>query len=216
MVTHAIFQMDHVNAVLMLPDELHRVLLGHKGPIGVHLQQDAGAGQQLLLGDQPLRGGGKVAVVVVIVQGDPLCLQLGEERVDPFHKGVDLLLGLQLGIGDDDILAANGLVIGNGLVQNLVLQLGQGGVGAGDLQAVFLQPALYILGRVAHKAGELHKRVAHFCHLLQRAPQVVLSQISHAVHLQSIFHNGSSLLCHAERTPPGAGSSRSDNRFFQT
>ena len=49
----AVLEVDDPDAVLVLLEEGHRVLAGGVHPVGVHLQQKVGAGQQLLLGMRP-------------------------------------------------------------------------------------------------------------------------------------------------------------------
>ena len=181
--------MDDLDAVLVLPQEGHRVLLGGVHPVGVHLQQHLGAGDQLLLGDDPVLVGLELVGVVVVVQADALFLQTGKQGVDPVHHPVHILLGLQRLEGDDDVLAANGLVVGDDILQNLVGQAPQAGVGAGGGEPVLVKPALDLLGGMVEEPGELHRGVAHFGHGLQGALHVLLGDVSHAEQLQSVLHS---------------------------
>ena len=117
--------------------------------------------------------------MVVVVQSDALRFQPGDEDVHPVHHGVHLGLGGHALVGDDDVLAADGLVVGDGLLQHVVGQGGEPGVGAGGGEAVLVQPALHLFCAVAEEPGKLHEGVAHLRHGLQGALQVLLGDIPH-------------------------------------
>ena len=125
--------------------------------------------------------------VVVIAEADAFSGQFRLELVGHLHELVQLLLRGQVAAGDDDVLVADGLVIGDGLLEVLG-DLLPAGVGAGDLQAVLVEHGLDLLGAVAEEAGELHEFVAHLADLTKRAVQVVLGDVANAVKLKSVFH----------------------------
>lgn len=139
-------------------------------------------------GDEAVLVGLELVVVVVVVQGDARGVELGLHLLHPLDKGVNLSLGGKALVGDNQVLAANGLVIGNGLLELIAGQLAHAGVGAGGRQAVLIQPAFDLLGAVAEKAGELHRAVAHLRHLAQGAFHVPLCHVAHAEQLQTVFH----------------------------
>ena len=127
-------------------------------------------------------------MVVVVLQGDALRRQLGLELVGKRHEFGDGFFTGQVGAGNDDVLVADGLVVSHGLLKMLGDFL-PAGVGAGNGQAVFIQPGFHFFRRVTEEPGELHAFIADFGNLFQRTFQVFAGDVPQAVHLQSVFHN---------------------------
>ena len=96
--------------------------------------------------------------------------------------------------GDDQNVAADGLVVGDGFFDLVGGDFFDGGVGARCDQAVFIEPSLYVFGIVAKKAGKFHFLVAELCHCGKCAFEIVFGDVAQTEHLQSVLcHNKVSL-----------------------
>ena len=96
--------------------------------------------------------------------------------------------------GDDVDGVFDGLVEGEGACV-IVEQLAEAGVRAGDGYVVFGKHLVNLFGGVAEKARELDQLVADLRHFGNCAGQVVLGDIAHRIHLQTVIHSISSFLC---------------------
>ena len=84
-----------------------------------------------------------------------------------------------------DILAADGLMIGDG-AEHIVFNRLHGHMAGYGHQSVGLQHVLYLLSGIAKETGKFHAVIAHF-----------LEPLEHTVHiLRHFFAGGIQLICH--------------------
>ena len=180
--------MDDVHAVAQLLQQIHGIQTRHVAPVGIDLKADIRLLLQLGMHDISLIPHGKeLAVMIVEIQLNSLCTKLGRDFVAVADKLIQLCAGREIVTGHDVAFVADGLMIRQRLVK-LVYQIAHGRMGTRKLQVVLVQHGLHFFRAVIEESGEFHGLIAHSGHFAQSTVQIVLGNVTQAVHLNSVFH----------------------------
>ena len=126
-------------------------------------------------------------VMVVIPQRNALFFQHGLQAVDLLDEGIQLFAGRKIVPRNDVIRVANRLMEGERRFI-IVYQIVQRRMRSRHAHPVFAQHSVHRVRAVAEKAREFNEFVADFRHFGDRVGEILLRDVAHGVHLQTIFH----------------------------
>ena len=124
----AILDVDGDQAVGQLFHHFARVISGVEGPEGVQLKLDIGALLQFKVRQLTGLIGPEFAGVIVEGQHDALLFQHGLHGVDQVNQLVHLFGGADIIVGDNQRIAAQGVMVGDGLAQHVRRKISRLGV----------------------------------------------------------------------------------------